>query len=347
MYYNITSFQVFSDGPIPGDPVLHNLITSGNETIGYMLLKNLRLKDKRKQKEESLAQGKTYGCQMPKVDETIQFNDVGQYEIPEIYKEFLAKPKSNTFGLGYSGLDKSHFSLFPIETQTLDSKLVVTDRNNKKLSITGQAFGVGAFENDDDDIYMKEDMSKYDFELAEEKKKEQPKTSSSQLVLDLFVHSKSTPVLKNNTFYPPPTIPHSFTGKHKVRRSRFEPIVKEEEAPSTSRINPMIRARYLGEEANKEPTASKSLKEVVEKDPPKEEIDVSCYLTDRFVSSSTKEDCNDILEVVEKTETIHGTEQMRAAAKMKMFGPLTRITSDWAPSALLCKRFNVPEPFVE
>lgn len=34
-----------------------------------------------------------------------------------------------------------------------------------------------------------------------------------------------------------------------------------------------------------------------------------------------------------------------SAAKMKMFGKLTRETFEWHPDKLLCKRFNVPEPY--
>ena len=33
------------------------------------------------------------------------------------------------------------------------------------------------------------------------------------------------------------------------------------------------------------------------------------------------------------------------AAEMKMFGRLTRKTFEWHPSKLLCKRFNIPEPY--
>jgi G patch domain-containing protein 1 len=33
------------------------------------------------------------------------------------------------------------------------------------------------------------------------------------------------------------------------------------------------------------------------------------------------------------------------AAEMKMFGKLTRKTFEWHPSKLLCKRFNIPEPY--
>lgn len=36
-------------------------------------------------------------------------------------------------------------------------------KKSSQLSITGQAFGVGAFEEDDDDIYARDDMTNYDF----------------------------------------------------------------------------------------------------------------------------------------------------------------------------------------
>ena len=36
-----------------------------------------------------------------------------------------------------------------------------------QLSIRGQAFGVGAFEEDDDDIYAREDLTTYDFSLED------------------------------------------------------------------------------------------------------------------------------------------------------------------------------------
>jgi len=35
----------------------------------------------------------------------------------------------------------------------------------------------------------------------------------------------------------------------------------------------------------------------------------------------------------------------QAAVKMKMFGKLTRETFEWHPDKLLCKRFNVPNPY--
>ena len=34
------------------------------------------------------------------------------------------------------------------------------------MKITGQAFGVGAYEEEDEDIYNRDDMSRYDFSLG-------------------------------------------------------------------------------------------------------------------------------------------------------------------------------------
>lgn len=80
--------------------------------------------------------------------------------------------KSNRFGLNYVGLDKENF----FATVGADAPIIqnnfnmlptftMVDQNKKKVTIKGQAFGVGAFEEDDDDIYGREDMSNYDFRL--------------------------------------------------------------------------------------------------------------------------------------------------------------------------------------
>lgn len=55
------------------------------------------------------------------------------------------------------------------------------------MSIRGQAFGVGALEEDDEDIYATEDMSHYDFSLGgpkeDEKAKKKGKTSTGVSIL--------------------------------------------------------------------------------------------------------------------------------------------------------------------
>ncbi|XP_018573575.1 G patch domain-containing protein 1 homolog isoform X2 [Anoplophora glabripennis] len=343
--------QMFPDGPIPGEPVLQTLLCSGNETVGYLLLKNIGIQDKIiNQQEVDSTEEKVYGCQIPKEYRIPKSIENKQYHIPKIYETFLKNPKSNTFGLGYKGLDKSHINLFE------STSLVMRDKNNKKISIKGQAFGVGAFEEEDDDIYAKEDMTKYDFELTKEKSGK-IEADKRNLLFCLFKQSKA-PLLFSK-LYPPPNIPHSFTGKHKVRKSRFEPLLAEESSPKERKeINPAIRAAYLGENVDKTYTESKS---IVEPEPEKKQentkskqenattsFDISSVLiSDRFVSAVEEEDVNNILKPVEKMETTHGTKELREAARMKMFGILTRVTTDWHPCSILCKRFNVPEPFMD
>lgn len=349
-------FQVFSDGPIPGEPVLHTLISRANETIGYLLMKNMDLKQKRKDNEISNEEkSKVYGCFMPKAYEIKRNVDIE--DEPKIYADYIKNPKSNTFGLGYQGLDKAHLNLFK------STQLIVKDKDNKKLSISGQAFGVGAFENEDEDIYAKDDMTQYDFELTSEKKMS-AKEKESDVVFDCFLLSK-IPLQSAQTF-PPPSIPYSFSGKHKVKKSRFEPLPVETETTERKDMTATIRAKHIGEDTDYSlPSTSNKVSENIASVP--DNITADCgstikketesktskhdftsdILNDRFVSASQVENPHDILEEVTKSETEHGTKEMKDAAKLKMYGPLTRIIIDWQPCSLLCKRFNIREPLLE
>lgn len=319
------------------------------------MLKNIGLKEKNKEIEQTPAENRVYGCEMPKTYEISREDDTTEYIIDQIYQLYLQKPKDNSFGLGYEGLDKSHINLFK------STKLVINDKNKKKLSISGQAFGVGAFEDDDEDIYVKDDMNRYDFELTNEKLSKKDSVPKAKTVFDDFVAAKHP--LAAREFFPPPTIPHSFTGKHKVKRSRFEQL-PEEPIPERKEMNSNVRAKYLGEAtATVSPTTKDKNENVKNKESVKEKIveekpdhvntplqfslSSSNLVFDRFVSASTPEDPTNILEVIKPSDTTHGTQEMRDAAKMKMFGPLTRVSVDWQPHSLLCKRFNVPEPHVE
>ncbi|KAJ8983486.1 hypothetical protein NQ317_014946 [Molorchus minor] len=73
----------------------------------------------------------------------------------------------------------------------------------------------------------------------------------------MFKHSKMPLVFKKS--YPAPNIPHSFTGIHKVRKSRFEPVEKDPAPVERKSMNPQIRAKYLGEEAQNSFTESKPI----------------------------------------------------------------------------------------
>ncbi|ELV10959.1 Low-density lipoprotein receptor-related protein 3 [Tupaia chinensis] len=87
-------------------------------------------------------------------------------------------PKDNVHGLAYKGLDPrqalfgtsgEHFNLFGAGPEESSNLLEDVGLNKgRKLGISGQAFGVGALEEEDDDIYALETLSKYDTVLKDE-----------------------------------------------------------------------------------------------------------------------------------------------------------------------------------
>lgn len=250
-------------GPIPGVPVLHSLLQPAKETIGIRLLKSMgwkpgqgvgprltktqKLKARREHKKNI---GKVYGCEVPKEfkkdfksdTESSSDEDTDITFAPDDYDAFIYEPKINTFGMGYSGLSKdsilgSHISLFdPPEFR-------MQERNNKKVSISGQAFGVGAFEDEDDDIYLRDDMSKYDFELEAVTKKNKLTIKGKEVdklydILEGFERAKCKSLSKKT--YPPPTLPKGFIAKHGARISRFEPL------PETHKFYKYDRTKFMG-----------------------------------------------------------------------------------------------------
>lgn len=169
---------------------------------------------------------------------------------PDDYEPFRCKPKDNYFGIGYSGLDRrkvlsSHINLF-------DTPAFCVQDKNKKLSIHGQAFGVGSFEADDEDIYEREDMSRYDFALGPEQKTKtrwsQDGPSGSQTdCLEGFIRAKER--LESKKVFKPPELPKDFAPVHAVRKSRFYPPIatplRTLENGKRRELNAMDRARIL------------------------------------------------------------------------------------------------------
>lgn len=181
-----------SVGPIPGVPVLEMLMAPVKDKVAVRILRKMGWKDgqgvgarltrkeKRRAKERNAKETyimKKYGCDMgpfaksQTVSESDGESDDSDYEItfaPDDFDPFVITVKDNSFGLGYSGLNRD-----PVLNQSfkLFDTLEVYDRKtNKKLSIKGQAFGVGALEDEDEDIYSRDDMSRYDFSLDDNKK---------------------------------------------------------------------------------------------------------------------------------------------------------------------------------
>ena len=101
---------------------------------------------------------------------------------PDDLPAFVLTPKENQHGIGYKGLDRTsvlgnlpssgHINLFEMPLSSAGGHQKPgrgENKNQKGLKISGQAFGIGVYEEEDEDIYARDDMSNYDFALPMDK----------------------------------------------------------------------------------------------------------------------------------------------------------------------------------
>ncbi|NXF87011.1 GPTC1 protein, partial [Eubucco bourcierii] len=243
---------------IPGTTAFDDLIGPSKITVGVELLRKMGWKEgqgigpriKRKplrQKPDPAV--KVYGCALPPGLSEGSESEEDEYQpenvtfAPKDVMPVDLTPKENVHGLGYKGLDPSqalfgasgreHLNLFASSSEDT-SNLLGDLRHSKgrKLGITGQAFGVGALEEEDDDIYATETLSKYDTVLKDEepgdglygwtapkqyksKKRSEREVKYVGKILDGFsLGSKSSTPSKT---YPPPDLPRNYRPVHYFR----------------------------------------------------------------------------------------------------------------------------------
>lgn len=240
-------------GPIPGVPVLEVLMAPVKDKIAVRILRKMGWKDgqgvgarltkkeKKRAKERNAKEMymiKKYGCDMGPFakaqavvgSESDGESDDSDYEItfaPDDFDPFVITVKDNSFGLGYSGLNRE-----PVLNQSfkLFDTLEVYDRKtNKKLSIKGQAFGVGALEDEDEDIYSRDDMSRYDFTLDDHKKSKLKAIAPPPKFSDI-IEGFAKPKDGKKTFQKIFKIqmPENFKPRNWImKRTRFDPLPPE------------------------------------------------------------------------------------------------------------------------
>ena len=192
--------------------------------------RRLTKKEKKERKKREIHM-KAYSCELPPAaartsqtsDGEDSDEDSSQLFAPDDVPTFIVRPKTNTFGLGYSGLlPREESSSTQRGFVLFEPTLSLTDKK-KKLQIAGQAFGVGAFENEDEDIYARDDLSRYDFELGSDPKKRIPKQQlalPSPDLVDGFVRpTKKEPIPKEFAL---PYLPRDFVPIHRNQKSRFD-----------------------------------------------------------------------------------------------------------------------------
>ncbi|XP_066438288.1 G patch domain-containing protein 1 isoform X1 [Eleutherodactylus coqui] len=247
--------------PIPGATILEDLIAPAKITMGVQLLRQMGWKEgqgvgprvkRRAQKQKPGGNVKTYGCALPATGSE-ESEDEDDY-IPENIT-FAPKDvtpidftvKDNVHGLGYRGLNPhqalfgsldTHINIFSDGSEKTSSLLGdIRHSKGRKVGISGQAFGVGAMEDEDDDIYSIDPLSKYDTVLREEetgdglfgwtapKEYKNRKSSSKELqyigkMLEGFCLATQSPPSKK--IYPPPDLPRDYRPVH-----YFRPVLAE------------------------------------------------------------------------------------------------------------------------
>ena len=215
---------------------------------------------KESKKSRLLSHVKTYGC-APELKNTIQEQEE-EDPFMEKYKEFLfapdeiplylATPKENLFGIGYSGLGQTEEARNMMRGAgggeggyRVRSNLNLKSGSaaGKKFSISGEAFGIGADEEDDDmEVYNRGDMAQYDFSLdfrdearkerREERKSrwsEDPAAKSADHIEGFSPATSRSMIKKHFPSTRPPLDWRPKSNPTQQRQSRFSPATSEPE----------------------------------------------------------------------------------------------------------------------
>uniref|UniRef100_A0A667ZTK3 G patch domain containing 1 n=1 Tax=Myripristis murdjan TaxID=586833 RepID=A0A667ZTK3_9TELE len=241
--------------PIPGDTLLEELIAPARSSIGVELLRRMGWKEgqgvgprvkRRTNRQKTDGGARVYGC-APRPAGSEDSEDSDEEFAPENVT-FAPKdvtpmdfsPKVGVQGLGYRGLDPGlalvgrsapkHIDLFNLQSDRNSQLFGDKQQHTHRGGVAGQAFGVGALEDDDEDIYQRDALSNYDTVLGGEepgdglygwtapqqytKKKDHSKDSVYLgKILEGFT-------LASKSIFPPPSLPRDYRPVH-----YFRPVV--------------------------------------------------------------------------------------------------------------------------
>uniref|UniRef100_A0A4W6CV55 G patch domain containing 1 n=1 Tax=Lates calcarifer TaxID=8187 RepID=A0A4W6CV55_LATCA len=245
---------------IPGDTLLEDLIAPARSSIGVELLRRMGWKEgqgvgprvKRKARRQQTDEVRLYGCALPPAgsedseDDDDDFAPENVTFAPKDVTPVDFSPRLGVQGLGYRGLDPGlallgqgapeHIDLFKPQSETRSRLFGDTQRSSRRGGVAGQAFGVGALEDDDDDdVYHRDSMSRYDSVLGGEEpgdglygwtapqqytKKRDKNKDASYLGKILEGFTLAQKPAEEKTIFPPPVLPRDYRPVH-----RFNPAV--------------------------------------------------------------------------------------------------------------------------
>lgn len=299
---------------IPGDTLLEELIAPARSSIGVELLKKMgwkegqgvgpRVKRKaRRQKREGGA--KFYGCALPPAgsedseeEDDEEFAPENVTFAPKDVTPFDFTPRLGQKGLGYHGLDpglalqgqgSEHINLFNPQFDSRGKLFGGRQKHTRSRGVAGQAFGVGALEDEDEDIYQRDSMAKYDTVLRDEepgdslygwtapqeytKKKDQNKDALYLgKILEGFTLAQKPE--EEKMIFPPPQLPRDYRPVHRFHpgisvthlsgvspalaealRTSKGHMVKDEPQTGRHQLDSGQRGAQLGEETLKGPSS--------------------------------------------------------------------------------------------
>ncbi|CAK5073786.1 unnamed protein product [Meloidogyne enterolobii] len=241
---------------------LNSLLRPVNDSIGIRILRKMGWRPgkgvgakmtRRALERQKLIDAKNSGKEAEFDEETVrdieEIIPTAEFS-PDDIKPLEICQKEDVHGMGYKPLQE--IGVLSEKYGRVTASLKKTKCSGK--GIRGQAFGVGAFEEDDEDIYTNYDLTQYDFEVGS--------TQSTQLNVpkfdSTFIPSSSTMQgknsLKSQKFFvadtPPPgwrpstnrTKSLLFSGRKEISKKLPEAIAK-----IGNQLTPFQRAKLLGE----------------------------------------------------------------------------------------------------
>lgn len=186
--------------------------------------------------------------------------------------EFQFEIKEDVFGLGYKRLDvtklfnqnttSSQGSIQESPAASLLFPMIEANRKGNKFGMSGQAFGTGDFDDDEDiyDVYNKDSKAAYNYDLGGQSHTDQKQLldksygfggfENEMVILKRFIkssHNQEAPKV-----FKGPEIPHNFDFRHKPEASGvFSEINRGEDSMTMYLKSASERASVLGEEAIK------------------------------------------------------------------------------------------------
>ncbi|XP_041805894.1 G patch domain-containing protein 1 isoform X2 [Chelmon rostratus] len=245
---------------IPGDTLLEELISPARLSIGVELLRRMGWKEgqgvgprvKRKARRQQADGGsRVYSCALPPAgsehseDDDEEFAPENVTFAPKDVTPVDFNPKVGVQGLGYRGLDPGlallgrgapeHIDLFDPRSETRSRLFGDTRGGSRRGGVAGQAFGIGALEDDDDEeVYHRDSMSRYDTVLGGEEPGDglygwtaprqytQRRDKSKDVsylgkILEGFTLAQKP--AEEKTIFPPPSLPSDYRPLHRFRPS--------------------------------------------------------------------------------------------------------------------------------